>query len=186
VSAEIFVLQGVWVMKIISAVCLIALITLTACDDRSEQHHSAGQAASQRPAPLARDDKPFRPLKQNECIETAMIGIYPRLEQVCTLGKAGEVAHFPSSQGRGIRDCGITVDYAFGDIQKAYDTNLEVKDNWRIGDPIKICRVDKPPECPPGRYYPGAEYLATNLRTKTSWQERNRLYGTECEELESE
>ena len=163
-------------MKICSSTWLTLVFLLPiAC---AEERQSDTQSTPPTSAVRARD-LPFHPLKEGECIETSFVGVHARLEQTCAVGGPGELVFYPGFKDL---DCGMAVDYAFGDIQKSYQTNLEVKDNWRTGDPVRVCRLDKPSKCPPGLFDPFARYLATNLRTKTSWEENNRLYATRCEE----
>ncbi|WP_315812793.1 hypothetical protein [Bradyrhizobium sp. SZCCHNR2028] len=39
----------------------------------------------------------------------------------------------------------------------------------KLGDPVRLCTVSKPKQCPPGDDR-GRIYKATNLRTKETWQ----------------
>jgi hypothetical protein len=175
-------------MRIIAG--LVALILLSSCDQRPVHQRKPAEQARQPsvqhripelPESYLRAQERFKGLKQDECVETTVVGFRPRLN-VCTMGKAGEVAHVTSGIDEG-SDCGFAIMYAIGDIQAAWKTNLEVKDGWRIGDPIRLCRIDEPAKCPPGWRNPQADYRATNLRTKTSWDAPNKWHGHYCEEL---
>ena len=115
---------------------------------------------------------PTRTLAGGECIQTTVFSIHPPLD-TCVMGRQGEpTGHSGTIKG----DCGLSVWYAFGDGQLGWETNLAVKDDWRIGDQVKVCRLDKPNTCPDGSPDPTAEYRATNLRTKTSWEAFNSLH----------
>jgi hypothetical protein len=173
-------------MRIITG--LAALILLSSCDqpvNESKRAERANQPSVQHrtlepPESYLRAEERFKGLEKDECVDTTVVGFQPRLN-VCTIGKPGEVAHVTSGISEGA-DCGFAILYAIGDIQAAWETNLGVKDGWRIGDPIRLCRTDEPAKCPPGWRNPQADYRATNLRTKTSWDAPNRWHGHYCED----
>ena len=170
------------------AIVGLSVLLLVSCEDNPTESSPPDQSSRRPdvdPRKLPKDffSRPrssFKGLKEGECIETTVAAFHPRLN-TCTLGKKGEVVHHSSGIGEG-SDCGMAVEYAIGEYQSSYETNLEVKDEWRVGDPIKLCRLDKPEKCPPGLMNPGAKYRATNLRTGTKWEEFNRIYATGCEE----
>jgi hypothetical protein len=65
-------------------------------------------------------------------------------------------------------DSGSAISYANGGGQVSYDTIPEIHRS-RVGDPVKLCLVSLPEDCPPGDDR-GKVYSATNLRTGESWQ----------------
>jgi hypothetical protein len=164
-------------------VCVV--VALVGCEEKPQQ---------KKRAPLfdfsPSDVKPpvFRPmilkidpLKKDQCIETTVVAITPRFETQCILGERGEVTHYSWAAEKAPEkrwDCGLRVEYEFGDSQVGYDTILSVKDDWQVGDTVKLCRTDEPGICPSGGMDEGAKYRATNLRTNTSWEEHNRIRAT--------
>jgi hypothetical protein len=65
-------------------------------------------------------------------------------------------------------DSGSAISYANGGGQVSYDTIPEIHRS-RIGDPVRLCLVSLPEDCPPGDDR-GKVYSATNLRTGESWE----------------
>jgi hypothetical protein len=65
-------------------------------------------------------------------------------------------------------DTGSAISYANGGVQISYDTIPEIHRS-RVGDPVRLCLVSLPEDCPPGDDR-GKIYSATNLRTGESWQ----------------
>ncbi|MGE5261151.1 MAG: hypothetical protein ACM3MH_09790 [Actinomycetota bacterium] len=65
-------------------------------------------------------------------------------------------------------DSGSAISYANGGVQVSYDTIPEINHS-EIGDPVKLCLVGVPEDCPPGDDR-GKVYSATNLRTGESWE----------------
>ncbi len=65
-------------------------------------------------------------------------------------------------------DSGSAISYANGGVQVSYDTIPEIHRS-RIGDPVKLCLVSIPEDCPPGDDR-GKVYSASNLRTGESWE----------------
>jgi hypothetical protein len=153
----------------------ILIWAYTSDESGNSSRLNEGQDRAQANAPVA---IPFRELKKGECVDTAIRSIGGRFME-CVLGNRGEVTHRRDDANRTSSekwDCGLTVYYWFDDVQTSYQTNLSVKDDWRIGDPIKLCRVDEPEDCPSGIHDESAIYLATNLRTDTNWQMRSRIH----------
>lgn len=114
------------------------------------------------------DPKPIKQMKVGECRRTTLVAIRPRLEN-CGLGPLGKPTAFAMDPPG---DCGIAVWYAFRDMQASYTTDINVKDTWCTGDPIRICLIDWFDMSPERPY---AKYRATNLRTKTTYEEDNRF-----------
>jgi hypothetical protein len=65
-------------------------------------------------------------------------------------------------------DSGSAISYANGGGQVSYDTIPEIHRS-RVGDPVRLCLVSIPEDCPPGDDR-GKVYSATNLRTSESWE----------------
>lgn len=65
-------------------------------------------------------------------------------------------------------DSGSAISYANGGGQVSYDTIPEIHRS-QIGDPVRLCLVSTPEDCPPGDDG-GKVYSATNLRTGESWE----------------
>lgn len=65
-------------------------------------------------------------------------------------------------------DSGSAISYANGGGQVSYDTIPEIHRS-RVGDPVRLCLVSMPEDCPPGDDR-GKVYSATNLRTGESWE----------------
>jgi hypothetical protein len=64
-------------------------------------------------------------------------------------------------------DSGSAVRFANGTYQVSYD-ELEAVRQSRIGDPVFMCLIRIPQNCPPGDNR-GRMYTTTNLRTLGSW-----------------
>ena len=65
-------------------------------------------------------------------------------------------------------DSGSAISYANGGGQVSSDTIPEIHRS-RVGDPVRLCLVSIPEDCPPGDDR-GKVYSATNLRTGESWE----------------
>jgi hypothetical protein len=63
---------------------------------------------------------------------------------------------------------GSAISFANGGYQVSYD-QLPSVDSSRPGDPVAMCLVAIPRDCPPGDVR-GREYRTTNLRTRKSWR----------------
>ena len=62
---------------------------------------------------------------------------------------------------------GSAVAFANGEFQVSYD-QIEAVDQSRAGDPVRLCLVAIPKNCPKGDNR-GYKYRTTNLRTHKSW-----------------
>ncbi|WP_448954293.1 hypothetical protein [Labrys neptuniae] len=87
------------------------------------------------------------PAKVGECVTTRIKEVGTRLENV--------------------PDSGSAVVYENGIFGISYEEVQQLRRS-KAGDPIKLCLVSVPQDCPPGDDR-GKEYKATNLRTKASW-----------------
>jgi len=81
------------------------------------------------------------------CEDTAIASLGPRLE--------------------GVPDSGSGVIYANGKRQVSYEVVPQLQRS-RPGDPVRLCLVERPRNCPPGDTR-GSRYAATNLRTSEHW-----------------
>lgn len=87
------------------------------------------------------------PVKIGDCARTTITEIGNRL------------GHTPGS--------GSLVMFALGFFQVDYDQIPEV-DQSKVGDPVRVCLVELPGDCPPGDER-GKIYKTVNLRTHKSW-----------------
>jgi hypothetical protein len=87
------------------------------------------------------------PDKLGVCINTSIVSVGTRLENV------------PGS--------GSAVTFSNGAYQVSYDTVAAVEQS-RAGDPVNLCLVSIPENCPPGDDR-GREFKTTNLRTGQVW-----------------
>ena len=65
-------------------------------------------------------------------------------------------------------ETGTTVQFDNGGVQISYEREEGVV-NSRVGDPVRICLVSLPEDCPPGDDR-GKVYATTNLRTGAQWE----------------
>jgi hypothetical protein len=65
-------------------------------------------------------------------------------------------------------ETGTAVQFDNGGAQISYD-RVEAVVNSSVGDPVRICLVSIPEDCPPGDDR-GRIYATTNLRTGESWE----------------
>jgi hypothetical protein len=93
------------------------------------------------------------PTRIGQCSRTAISRIGQRLEDAST--------------GRPIPGSGSAVQFANGGYQVSYDEIPQIARS-RPGDPVRICLVSVPRNCPPGDAR-GRVYKTTNLRTRQSW-----------------
>lgn len=96
------------------------------------------------PAVARADDLPKT---VGQCVETRISLLGPRLE--------------------GVPDSGSAVKYENGTFGISYETVAPLR-RARVGDPVKLCLVSIPEDCPPGDDR-GREYKATDLRTHGRW-----------------
>jgi hypothetical protein len=88
------------------------------------------------------------PHKVGECVTTVVKETGTRLE--------------------GVADSGSAIIYGNGIGQVSYEAIIGISAS-HAGDPIRLCLVSIPDDCPPGDDR-GKTYKATNLRTKRSWE----------------
>jgi hypothetical protein len=87
--------------------------------------------------------------KVGDCFDTRISDIGSRLE--------------------GMADSGSSVSYENGKSQVSYETVPGIV-NSRVGDPVHLCAVDLPTDCPPGDSR-GVVYRAENQRTGAVWKQ---------------
>lgn len=102
----------------------------------------AGAASS-----IAEDAKGPVPRKVGHCVQTVISELGSRLE--------------------GVPDSGSAVAYANGLTGVSYDVVTTLRRS-RVGDPVTLCLVSVPRNCPPGDDR-GKVYSAANSRTKERW-----------------
>ena len=90
---------------------------------------------------------------EGECVTTTIARLEHRLRS--------------GSDGPFIADSGSAVAFANGGYQVSY-SELETIHNSQPGDPVLMCLVRIPRDCPPGDSR-GRWYTTTNLRTMESW-----------------
>ncbi|HMK40020.1 MAG TPA: hypothetical protein VK451_00525 [Methyloceanibacter sp.] len=99
----------------------------------------------------------------------AVRGEPARAEELPTeIGACSETTIEDIGYRLGDPDSGSAISYANGGGQVSYDTIPEIHRS-RVGDPVRLCLVSIPEECPPGDDR-GKVYSATNLRTGESWE----------------
>ena len=94
------------------------------------------------------------PTQIRQCSQTTISKIGTRLEDATT--------------GRPMVGSGSALQFANGGYQVSYDTLPQITHS-RVGDPVTMCLVLIPKDCPPGDER-GREYTTTNLRTHASWR----------------
>jgi hypothetical protein len=99
----------------------------------------------------------------------AVRGQQARAEELPTVvGECSETTIEDIGYRLGDPDSGSAISYANGGGQVSYDTIPEIHRS-QIGDPVRLCLVSIPEDCPPGDDR-GKVYSATNLRTGESWE----------------
>jgi hypothetical protein len=93
------------------------------------------------------------PVKVGDCARTHVA----KLEQRLADGKTGTPV--PGS--------GSAITFTDGLYQVSYD-EVDAINNSRVGDPVFVCLIELPKNCPPGDHR-GKIYTATNLRRLESW-----------------
>jgi hypothetical protein len=93
------------------------------------------------------------PRRVGECANTTIKSVETRLSD------------FETKQP--IPGSGSAVTFENGEYQVSYDTVPAIEQS-KVGDPIRMCLVSVPSNCPKGDYR-GREYRTTNLRTRQSW-----------------
>lgn len=87
------------------------------------------------------------PTEIGQCVDTTVKAVSTRLD--------------------GVADSGSAISFTNGGYQVSYD-QVPAVDQSRAGDPIDLCLVSVPDDCPPGDDR-GKTYKATNSRTGGSW-----------------
>jgi hypothetical protein len=87
---------------------------------------------------------------------------------VRTTVKTVETRLVDGSTNQPVAGSGSAISFANGGYQVSYD-QLSSVDSSRAGDPVEMCLVSAPRDCPPGDDR-GREYRTTNLRTQKSWR----------------
>ncbi|MGQ0660899.1 hypothetical protein [Sphingosinicella sp.] len=100
-------------------------------------------------------------LRVGTCVRTTIAEVTQRLVD-------GEL-------GRVIPDSGSAVRFANGLGQVSYDQVAPLNQSRR-GDPVFVCLVALPENCPPGDHR-GKLYTTTNLRTYESWTLPDSAHG---------
>jgi hypothetical protein len=143
----------------VAAMLAVSALVLAACSpgggSGGASGASAGQAAQASPPaapapvtqPAAATSGP--PTQVGACVQTSVQQIGTRLDNT------------PGS--------GSAISYADGVSQVSYDQVPGI-DASQPGDPIKLCLVSLPQNCPPGDDR-GKVYSGTNLRTGQTWSE---------------
>jgi hypothetical protein len=94
------------------------------------------------------------PTHVGQCVRTTVKSVETRL--------AG------GSNNQPVAGSGSAISFANGGYQVSYD-QLPAVDSSRPGDPVEMCLVSIPRDCPPGDAR-GREYRTTNLRTHKAWR----------------
>lgn len=95
-------------------------------------------------------------------------GMPKRIGQcVTTKVKKVETRLIDGSTNQPILGSGSAIAFENGGYQVSYDQEQAV-DRSKPGDPIKVCLVSVPENCPPGDER-GRMYRTTNLRTRGTW-----------------
>ncbi len=95
-------------------------------------------------------------------------GMPKRIGQcVTTTVRKVETRLIDGSTGQPILGSGSAIEFENGGYQVSYDQERAV-DRSKPGDPVKVCLVSVPENCPPGDKR-GRMYRATNLRTRGTW-----------------
>jgi len=132
-------------------------------NERAERQKRRPQRCSQRLffiwamltvciAPIAATSEPT-PRSVGQCTQTTIVAIGERLTD--------------SQTARPMTGSGSAVRFANGLAQVSYDEVPQIRRS-RTGDPVFICLMKLPTNCPPGDER-GRIYTTTNLRTMESW-----------------
>jgi hypothetical protein len=138
-----------------AALLTVSALALAACGQSSTSSSGASQTVQASPPaapapatlPAAASDGP--PTLVGQCVQTSVQQVGTRLENT------------PGS--------GSAISYADGVSQVSYDQVPGI-DASQAGDPVKLCLVSLPQNCPPGDDR-GKVYSATNLKTNQTWSE---------------
>lgn len=94
------------------------------------------------------------PTRVGQCVKTTVKSVETRLVD--------------GSTNEPVAGSGSAISLANGGYQVSYE-QLAAVDSSRPGDPVEMCLVSIPRDCPPGDDR-GREYRTTNLRTHKSWR----------------
>jgi hypothetical protein len=94
------------------------------------------------------------PTRVGQCVKTTVKNVETRLVD--------------GSTNQPVAGSGSAISFVNGGYQVSYD-QLPAVDSSRDGDPVEMCLVSIPRDCPPGDVR-GREYRTTNLRTHKSWR----------------
>ena len=94
------------------------------------------------------------PTRVGQCVKTTVKSVETRLVD--------------GSTNQPVAGSGSAISFANGGYQVSY-SQLPSVNSSRAGDPVEICLVSLPRDCPPGDDR-GREYRTTNLRTHKSWR----------------
>jgi hypothetical protein len=92
------------------------------------------------------------PIRVGQCVDTYVAKVMTRLADGTNTPVAGS---------------GSAISFVNGGYQVSYEQEPAV-DSSRPGDPVRMCLVSIPRNCPPGDDR-GREYKTTNLRTHKTW-----------------
>jgi hypothetical protein len=96
-------------------------------------------------------------------------GLPTRIGQcVRTNVKTVETRLVDGSTNQPVAGSGSAISFANGGYQVSYD-QLPSVDSSRVGDPVEMCLVSIPRDCPAGDDR-GREYRTINLRTHKAWR----------------
>lgn len=118
---------------------------LSACGQTSSTASTAPETTTQTATQVAQAGA--TPTHVGDCVETSVREIASRLE--------------------GMPNSGSAISYANNIYQVSYDM-IDGVTHSRVGDPIHLCLVSLPENCPPGDDR-GKTYRATNGRTHEAW-----------------
>jgi hypothetical protein len=93
------------------------------------------------------------PVRPGQCVRSVISELSQRLQD--------------SRTGKAIAGSGSAVTFSNRLYQVSYDQEPAIRHS-RVGDPVQICLVELPHDCPPGDTR-GRVYKTVNLRTKQSW-----------------
>jgi hypothetical protein len=114
---------------------------------------AAASDAQRRPGPPR--------LRVGACVRTTIAAVTQRLSD--------------GTNGGAVPDSGSAVDFVNGLGQVSYDQVAPLNQSRR-GDPVLVCLVALPEDCPPGDDR-GKVYTTTNLRTYESWTLSDSAHG---------
>jgi hypothetical protein len=132
-------------------------LVVAGCGPNTSGASSSASSSAQAASPAAAPAPPTQPAAATNALPTAVGD--------CTQTTVREVG----TRLEGTPGSGSAISYADGGSQVSYDQVPGI-DASQAGDPIKLCLVSLPQDCPPGDDR-GKVYSATNLRTNQTWSE---------------